>query len=97
MASFLGYTLDQYPEWETSPSNYVFILPSKRAGFFLKNLMAQRTLHTLLTPDIWSIEDFVGDIAGLRYASEVQLLFHLYHQAEANISLRIFHLCFPLY
>ena len=78
MASFLEYTLDQYPEWETSPSNYVFILPSKRAGFFLKNLMAQRTLHTLLAPDIWSIEDFVGDIAGLRYASEVQLLFHLY-------------------
>lgn len=78
MASFLEYTLDQYPEWETTPSEYVFILPSKRAGYFLKNLMAKRAKRSLIAPEIWSVEDFVAQIAGINYASEVQLLFNLY-------------------
>ena len=78
MTSFLEFTLDQYPEWEDSPSKYVFILPSKRAGYFLKHLMAKRVKRSLIAPEIWSIEDFVAHIAGLNYASEVQLLFNLY-------------------
>lgn len=78
MATFLDSLLDLYPDWETDPASHVFVLPSKRAGFFLRNLMASRASRPMLAPEIWSIEDFVERIAGLRYAQEPHLIFGLY-------------------
>ncbi len=78
MQSFLESVLDDFHGWRTHPEDCVFVLPSKRAGFFLKNLMASRAAQTMLSPRILSIESFVERIAGLRYASPVQLLFSLY-------------------
>lgn len=78
MSSFLDSVLDMLPDWETDPAAHVFVLPSKRAGFFLKNLMAQRAQKAMLSPEIWSIEDFIERISGLRYAQEPHLLFRLY-------------------
>ena len=78
MRSFLESVLEDFPGWRTHPEDCVFVLPSKRAGYFLKNLMATRAGQTLLSPRILSIEPFVEQIAGLRYASPVQLLFSLY-------------------
>ncbi len=78
MASFLESILDLYPDWEADPASHVFVLPSKRAGFFLRNLMANRVKRAMLSPEIWSIEDFVERISGLRYAQEPHLLFSLY-------------------
>lgn len=78
MQSFLDSVLDDLPEWQSDPSSFVYVLPSKRAGFFLKNRMAQRAAGTFLAPPIWSIEDFVAEISGLRYAGTLHLLFRLY-------------------
>ena len=78
MASFLDSVLDLLPDWETDPASHVFVLPSKRAGFFLRNRMARRARRTMLAPEIWSIEDFIEHISGLRYAPEPHLLFRLY-------------------
>jgi len=78
MSSFLESILDQVGDWETDPASHVFVLPSKRAGFFLRNLMAQRTRRTMLAPEIWSIEDFIEHVSGLRYAGDPHLLFRLY-------------------
>ena len=76
--SFLDSVLEMLPEWETSPASHVFVLPSKRAGFFLRDRMAKRARRTMLAPEIWSIEDFIEHISGLRYASDPHLLFRLY-------------------
>ncbi|MBC2838073.1 PD-(D/E)XK nuclease family protein [Robiginitalea sp. SC105] len=78
MQSFLDSVLDDLPEWQADPTSFVFILPSKRAGFFLRSRMAQRAQKTFISPRIWSIEDFVADISGLRYAGQLHLIFRLY-------------------
>ena len=78
MPSFLEYALEQYPEGENNPSDTVFVLPSKRAGYFLKNLMAKRAKKTLIAPEILSIEDFIARISETRLASESELIFKLY-------------------
>jgi hypothetical protein len=78
MQSFLESVLDDFTLWKTRPEECLFVLPSKRAGFFLKNLMAKKAGKTLLAPQISSIENFVGEISGLRYATPTKLLFTLY-------------------
>ncbi|MCO5725774.1 PD-(D/E)XK nuclease family protein [Robiginitalea marina] len=78
MKTFLESVLDEFPLWNTSPLDCVFILPSKRAGFFLKNLMARKAGAPIFCPEIWSIEDFLEHLSGLRYASPSKLHFSLY-------------------
>lgn len=78
MQSFLESVLDDFTFWKNNPEDCVFVLPSKRAGFFLKNLMAQKAGRTLLSPRILSIENFVQELSGLRYATPTRLLFSLY-------------------
>ncbi|MEJ2584246.1 MAG: PD-(D/E)XK nuclease family protein [Robiginitalea sp.] len=78
MQSFLESVLHDFTSWKTNPEDCIFILPSKRAGFFLKNLMARKAGNTLLAPRILSIENFVEQLSGLRYATPTKLLFSLY-------------------
>jgi hypothetical protein len=78
MQTFLDSVLDEFTFWKTNPEDCVFVLPSKRAGFFLKNLMAKKAGKTLLAPQILSIESFVEQISGIRYATPTKLLFSLY-------------------
>ena len=78
MQSFLDSVLDDFTSWKTSPEDCIFVLPSKRAGFFLKNLMAGKAGKTILAPQISSIENFVEELSGLRYATPTKLLFSLY-------------------
>jgi hypothetical protein len=83
MRTFLDSVLDDFDGWRTRPSECTFVLPSKRAGFFLRNLMSSRTRTTLFAPRIFSIEGFVEEISGLRYASSSRMLFSLY---EASLN-----------
>lgn len=78
MQSFLDSVLDEIPEWESSSDTVVFILPSKRSGFFLRQKMAARATRTLIAPRVLSIEEFVADIAGHSLLSSTDLLFRLY-------------------
>jgi hypothetical protein len=78
MQTFLESVLDEFTLWKTSPLDTVFVLPSKRAGFFLKSLMARKAGAPIFSPEIWSIEDFLEHLSGLRYASPSKLLFCLY-------------------
>ncbi|MDM9631215.1 PD-(D/E)XK nuclease family protein [Robiginitalea aurantiaca] len=78
MISFLESVLEDFGAWHSKPEDYVFILPSKRAGYFLKNLMATKTHKTLLAPKILSIETFIAEISELQYATSTKLMFNLY-------------------
>lgn len=78
MLSFLEYALEHYPDWENNPNQTVFVLPSKRAGYFLKHLMTKRATKTLIAPEILSVEDFISRISGMRFAPESELIFILY-------------------
>ena len=78
MHYFLDDVLDSIPHWREDPGNHVFILPSKRAGFFLKEKLRIKAGKSLILPEIWSIESFVEEISGLQYASSLDLQFLLY-------------------
>jgi len=86
MQSFLESVLDDFEPWKTNPEDCLFVLPSKRAGFFLKHLMAKKAGRAMLAPQILSIEQFIEQISGLRYATPTKLLFSLY---EAYLDLEV--------
>lgn len=54
------------------------ILPNKRAKVFLIEALKKETKHTILSPEIISIEDFVQDVAAIRSVDSIELLFEFY-------------------
>jgi hypothetical protein len=60
-------------------SKITFILPSKRAGLFLKHQLALVTEQTIFAPEIISIEEFVEDLSGLKTTNNTELLFEFYN------------------
>ena len=60
-------------------SKVTFVLPSKRAGLFLKHQLVHVIQETIFVPDIISIEEFVEDLSGLKTTSNTELLFEFYN------------------
>ena len=79
MQSFLEEVVKEVWEKYSSHEHIVFVLPSKRAGTFLKNAIAKSADSTFFAPEIYSIETFIEQISGLSYASNTQQLFILYN------------------
>ncbi len=77
MQSFISETLDTILKTNKSFENVVFILPSQRAGVFVKQIFKNKISAGFL-PRIVNIGDFVEEISELKKADSVQLLFHFY-------------------
>ena len=84
MQSFLREVVIKVCAKYDSYENLVFVLPSKRAGTFLRRAIAETAKKTFFSPEIFSIESFVERISGLRYASDTQQLFVLYQSYMAQ-------------
>ncbi len=54
------------------------MLPNRRAGLFLQKYLGKSIGKTIWSPAIFSIEDFIINISGLRICDPVQVLFELY-------------------
>ncbi|UBM59173.1 PD-(D/E)XK nuclease family protein [Marinilongibacter aquaticus] len=54
------------------------ILPSRRATFFFKRALANCSDTPFIAPYVFSIDDFVCELAGLQIADNVNLLFELF-------------------
>ncbi|MCK0123306.1 PD-(D/E)XK nuclease family protein [Gelidibacter sp. F2691] len=78
MTSFLKEVIDHIQKEELDIANLTFILPSKRAGTFLKNILSQSVAKTIFAPEILSIEEFVEQLSELNYATNTELLFEFY-------------------
>ena len=78
MQSFLEEVIDKITKEHESLEKLIFVLPSKRAGTFLKNTLAKTSKKTAFAPEIYSIESFIEKISGLGYMSNTQQLFELY-------------------
>lgn len=76
MQSFIDVVLEE--ESVTDKDNLIFILPSRRAGNTLRKKIAQRAHKTSFAPQIFSIEEFISHITGLKSASNVDLIFNLF-------------------
>ncbi|MBQ0788060.1 MAG: PD-(D/E)XK nuclease family protein [Oceanihabitans sp.] len=78
MTTFILDVLQDLQKRNKDLSSLTFILPSKRAGIFLKHQIAQIVDKTILSPTIISIEEFVEDLSQLKKTSNTELLFVFY-------------------
>lgn len=62
----------------------IFVIPSTRAGTFLRNYIAAKTKKACFAPEIYSIEAFIEKMSGLSCATPTDQLFALY-QAYLDI------------
>ncbi|MEM9679592.1 MAG: PD-(D/E)XK nuclease family protein, partial [Bacteroidota bacterium] len=60
-------------------SELTIILPSKRAGVFLKHYISKKIKTTIFSPQIVSIEEFVESLSQLKQGSNSELLFEFYN------------------
>jgi len=78
MTSFLEDVVAEVEMKYETFEDLIFVLPSKRAGTFLRKALAEKADKTFFAPDIYSIEEFIEKISGLAYATQTQQLFYLY-------------------
>ncbi len=79
MTTFIFDVLKDLQSQAINFSNLTFILPSKRAGLFLKHQIPKVTKQTSFAPTIISIEEFVEDLSELKSIGNTELLFELYN------------------
>ena len=79
MNTFIDDVLINILDKGTDISKLTFVLPSKRAGNFLKNSITKLTDKTLFSPEILSIEEFIENISLLKNVTNTELLFELYN------------------
>ncbi|RBW59352.1 PD-(D/E)XK nuclease family protein [Tenacibaculum sp. E3R01] len=77
MQSFISDTLDSILKTTKSFEDVEFILPSQRAGVFVKKALKDK-ISTGFLPKISNIGDFIEDVSGMKKADSVQLLFYFY-------------------
>ncbi len=64
--------------YENSIGEICIVLPNRRAGLFLKKYLSDTLKKTIWEPAVYSIEDFVVEMSGLKTIDPVFLLFELY-------------------
>jgi hypothetical protein len=78
MVSFIKTVLIDLKEKGSKLEDLRFILPSKRAGVFLKHQLSTLLKEPIFSPQILSIEEFVEELSGLQSLPNTELLFILY-------------------
>lgn len=78
MKSFLEEVVDQVISQKHDLGELCFILPSRRAGVYVKELLLKKISKTSFLPQIVSIESFIETISGLKVLPNTTLLFELY-------------------
>ena len=77
MQTFISETIDEILLTQTSFEDCVFVMPSQRAGVFVKDTFKNK-IKTGFLPEILNIESFIGQISQITKADAIQLLFHFY-------------------
>ena len=78
MTTFIHDVLTAIRQKNEDISSLTFVLPSKRAGVFLKNEIPQVWNQTVFSPEILSIEEFTSNLSQLKPISNTELLFEFY-------------------
>ena len=79
MQSFIEDVVKDVVNKNQDTGKVIFILPSKRAGVFLKKILSKTITKTVLAPEIYSIEDFIEKVSNLVTANTTTQLFELYN------------------
>ncbi|WP_055436310.1 PD-(D/E)XK nuclease family protein [Lacinutrix algicola] len=79
MKSFIFDVLKNLKDKGENLSTLTFVLPSKRAGVFLRQELSTVVNKTIFSPTIISIEEFVEELAQLKSITNTELLFEFYN------------------
>ena len=79
MATFIFDVLNDLQNKNANLSSLTFILPSRRAGLFLKYQLPKVVEKTIFSPNILSVEEFVEELSLLKTISNIELLFEFYN------------------
>ncbi|WP_179318668.1 PD-(D/E)XK nuclease family protein [Winogradskyella helgolandensis] len=83
MISFIKSVLVDLQKQGLKLEDLYFILPSKRAGVFLKHHLSTLIDQPIFAPHILSSEEFVEELSGLQNLPNTDLLFRLYETYKA--------------
>ena len=78
METFLSETLRLLAKGPYSISDYTLILPSKRAGGFLNQVLMEQADKAHFAPTIYSIEDFISEVSGIEIMNPTHVLLEAY-------------------
>lgn len=78
MTTFIHDVLADLNKKQVDVSKITLILPSKRAGVFLKHELTNSIQTPIFSPIILSIEEFVEELSQLKAISNTELLFEFY-------------------
>jgi len=79
MSVFLEKVTDHLTSrWGSDLGDICIVLPNRRAGLFLRKYLAIKISRTIWSPQIFSVEDFVASISGLRLLDPILVIAELY-------------------
>tara|TARA_R100001369_G_scaffold29172_4_gene52539 strand:- start:11383 stop:14133 length:2751 start_codon:yes stop_codon:yes gene_type:complete len=78
MTSFISQILNELLQQGNTVSDLIFVLPSKRAGAYLRKELALLVDKPIFSPEVISIEEFSEKVAQLETIDSVHTLFELY-------------------
>ena len=78
MISFISNVIDHVFSVQKSYSNLTFVLPSQRAGVFLKQEILKKIPTASFLPIVISIENYIQELADITLIDNTQLLFEFY-------------------
>lgn len=78
MQTFISEVVDALIADEQNLSDLIIIVPSRRAGGVFRNTLSRKLEKTIFAPSIYSIEEFIEHISGLKAVDQTEQLFTLY-------------------
>ncbi len=78
MNPFIAHSIAQIHKKYGSFEDLIFVVPSIRAGTYLRHCLSEHISKPIFSPIIWGIEAFIGHISQLTGTSNTELLFDLY-------------------
>ena len=79
MHSFIDNVVRQVISSQKKISKCTFILPSKRAGLFLKQSIKTNLKGPSILPEIYSIEEFIEQLSQLKNIDNIELVLEFYN------------------
>ncbi|SHI65812.1 PD-(D/E)XK nuclease superfamily protein [Mesonia phycicola] len=80
MKTFIEETVEKLLERKNFDlTKTTFILPSKRAGSYLKNVLKSNVKKSIFSPEVLSTEEFIEKISSLKPIDNTQSLFKFYN------------------
>lgn len=84
MMTFLDQIVEQLITQAIQPAQATYVVPSRRVATFLRKSIAARLDSPQFAPAIYSVEDFIAQLAGVTIVPDADLLFDFY-EAYAQV------------